>query len=579
MSKSVYTQPIWHITSTLESADKHNLSAFILQQRGFSTQAIDKFLSPSYHDDLADPLLLSGVEDASRRIYQAIEEHQSIVIYGDYDIDGITACAVLYDVLTRANANVEIYIPDRFEEGYGLHSPALKTIKDNGADLVITVDCGITAIKEAEYAHNIGLDLIITDHHTLADSLPNHTVALINPKLSTSTYPEKDLAGVGVAFTLVRGLQTMYPDLLELGQEKWLLDLVALGTICDIVPLTGENRVLASFGLKVMRKSKRVGLQALARVSATELSEVTEGDLGFRFGPRLNAAGRLEHARAAQELLITHDSAQANELAEKLNILNRERVAQTQEILAEAEKQAKKQKEHLVLVLHHSDWNSGIVGIVASNITEKFHKPAILLQTNGKKAKGSARSIADFSIIDAISSCRDLLDKYGGHMFAAGLSLSTDNIALFTHKINEFAKNNVNIESWLPTLEIDCMIQSFQPELQDIEQLEDLQPYGNNNPQPLLATQLKLVMVKPVGQQLNHQKFQFETLQGKRLDGISFFSTHKWPDLTTNTNYNVAFYLQKNTWQDITRVQVEVKDIQPLNTKNKQNSKKMPTKK
>ncbi len=554
----------WNIKKHKQSIESNDLASEVLKIRGYDSSAALEFIHPSYNDHLSDPLLLPDIEKATKRIYDAITKKEKIVIYGDYDIDGITASALLHDFFSYNKCDVSVYIPDRFEEGYGLNTDALTELKSKGVNLVISVDCGVSAVDQAKYAQKVSLDLIITDHHEPPDKLPKGMLALINPKLKSSKYNFKELAGVGVAFTLVRAMQQTYPDTLELGQEKWLLDLVALGTICDVVPLVGENRVLAYYGLKVMQRSRRVGLRALADVSSTKLEEVEESDLGFRFGPRLNAAGRLKHAKAALNLLLTKDVKEANKLAQTLNELNIERQQQTQEIFVGADKQAKSQKQNMILVLSDANWSSGIIGIVASKIAEKYHKPCIIFSIDGENAKGSARSYGKFSIINAITDCSKYLESFGGHNFAAGLSIKTDNIELFSNDINIYALNNTDISELLPSIDIDMYIDNFSPELSMVDDLVLLKPFGNENQQPLFAGRFHLNEYRLIGQNNTHVKFKIKTPNGQIIDGIAFGSSHKWPFLESGKMYDFAYFLQKNVWQNVARPQLEIVDIKLL---------------
>lgn len=553
----------WNVQKHLSLSSDTDLANTILRNRGLEDSEIDKFLNPSYQLDLADPMLLPDMSKALKRIKTAVDNKEKIVIYGDYDIDGITSCALLKDFFGSIDANAKIYIPDRFEEGYGLNTTALQELKDKGSNLVITVDCGVTSKKESEFADKIDLDLIITDHHDPPKELPKKCIALINPKLKNSKYPFRQLAGVGVAFSLVRAYLAKYKSALEIGQEKWLLDLVALGTVCDVVPLIGENRVLSLYGLKVLRKTKRVGLKELARSSSTDIAKVTESDLGFRFGPRLNAAGRLEHAKAALNLLISEDAVDSVKLAQKLNELNQDRQMLTQEIYTQADKQAKKQSQNLILVLSDGSWNPGVVGIVASRITEKHHKPAIVIYDDGKNAKGSARSWRGFSIIDAIRSCDEILEKYGGHEFAAGVSLKSEDLDLFTYKINEYAMRNIDIELMLPTIEIDLSFDQLVPDLKYVSNLELLRPYGNSNPQPIFSSEFELVEIRHIGQHQNHLKLRLRA-DSAVCDAIAFSAAHKWPNLDIGRKYQFAYYINENIWQNISKPQLEIVDIGTL---------------
>ncbi len=551
----------WDVLKYIDGNTNNDLAKLILKGRGYTNAQIDEFLQPSYDDSLADPFLLPDMKKAVKRIFKAIDKKQKVVIYGDYDIDGITASSLLVDFFSWVGLEVSVYIPDRFEEGYGLNADAIETLKKQNVDLVISVDCGVTAVKEANLAKKLKLDLIITDHHEPPKALPTSASAIINPKLRDSKYPFKELAGVGVAFSLVRALIFTKPKLFTKGREKWLLDLVALGTICDVVPLIGENRVLASYGLIVMKKTPRPGLKALADISNTNLSQLQETDLGFRFGPRLNAAGRLEHAKTALNLLLCQDSTQAKVLAEQLNDLNRQRQQQTQEIFDSANKQAKKMASNTILVLSDPGWSSGIIGIVASRIAERWHKPTILLQITDDQAKGSARSYGDFSIIDALKDCEDILDKFGGHAFAAGMSLKTHNIQLLSHRLNNYAIKNINIESLMPRIKIDLAFNELSPDLNHIKSIDNLRPHGNDNPRPLLASKFEMIDKRLIGQDNSHIKFRFRAPNNTILDGIAFSSAHKWLDMNSPNTYEVAYYLQENIWQNVSRVQLEVVDI------------------
>jgi single-stranded-DNA-specific exonuclease len=557
------------IVSSKPKSDNADLAEQVLINRGLSKTEIEHFLHPDYSNDLANPLLLPDMKKAIDRIIVAINKNHKIVIYGDYDIDGITASALLHDFLLQAGAKkVEVYIPDRFEEGYGLNSDAITSLYKAGADLVISVDCGVTAVEQASLANKLGLDLIITDHHEPPEILPTGMVALVNPKLKGCKYPFTELAGVGVAFAVVRAIMQSNPEILKIGQEKWLLDLVALGTVCDVVPLLGENRILASYGLKVLKKTKRPGLKALSKVSGVEINEVDESDLGFRFGPRLNAAGRLEHAKTALNLLLSDSHKHAEEMAQKLNELNIERQAQTQDIFSSADAMAKNHLQDLILVMASSEWSHGVVGIVASRIAEKWHKPTILLQILGEDCKGSARSFGGFSIIEGLRSCDDVLTQYGGHDFAAGMKLRSDNIDLFRHTLNQYALKHIDIESMMQTVKVDVQLDDEHLELQRISDLQELQPYGSENSQPVFSSTVELYEYRKIGQHLNHVKFRFKTASQKFVDGIAFSSAHKWTDIEVGQVYEVAYHLQANVWQDTTRLQLEVIDLRlPLKNK------------
>lgn len=539
------------------------LTQILLRQRGVTTKQEPEFFTPNYEHSLHDPVLLRGMEAAVARIDHALSAKQRMAIYGDYDIDGITATALLCDVLSQLGAQVEPYIPDRFEEGYGLNIEALKRLKNSGVDLVISVDCGITAANEVAQAKDFGLDLIVTDHHTVPEVTPDAAIACINPRLPDDTYPYKDLAGVGVAFKLASALARTHPDTIKPGHEKWLMDLVALGTVCDVVPLVGENRALVQFGLTVLRKSPRKGIKALAEVSGSELGSVTASDLGFRLGPRLNAAGRLEHASKALELLMTTDTTRAKELADMLNTLNRERQDDTLRVFAEAMSQAEQYPDDKILVLSDPSWSHGIVGLVASRVSEATHKPTIILQELDDKTKGSARSVGTFNIIEAITASGELLERFGGHAFAAGMTLKTSAIAPFRAHINQYAHKHVQDLGSNKELAISCRVAADLLSLGTYLSLRGLEPFGNGNSQPVFVTQLKLTRLRPVGSDLKH--FQMTFLAGKtEVGAIAFGAAGRWPWLKLGTEVEVAYRLGNNLWQGVDRLQLEVADLRPL---------------
>lgn len=540
-----------------------DLARAIYQNRNLPDEEFESFIAPDYDKNLPDPYLLADMAPAVERIMLALENKERVVIYGDYDIDGITAATVLHNTLSMIGLTPQIYIPDRFDEGYGLNTESLQSIAQTGVDLVISVDCGITATDQVAAATKMGLDIIVTDHHNIEGDIPAAAIAAINPKRTDCKYPTKDLAGVGVAFALTRAIQKKLPNLIKPGQEKWLLDLVALGTICDVVPLTGENRVLASFGLKVLSRTRNIGLRALMDVSAVDPATITSQDLGFRLGPRLNAAGRIEHASLAIKLLNSTDQTDAIVLAEKLNHLNTNRRDLTEKIVREAELQAKTMSADKILVLASQSWSHGVVGIVASRISECFGKPTIVMQIDGEIAKGSARSVGDFSIINALHSAKSKLIKYGGHDFAAGLTVSTSNIDWMRQKLNNFA-NQFDFDYTKQYL-IDLSISAKLINLDSYNDIERLAPFGRDNGEPNLVSELTLKSIRPIGKELNHLKFTFATDEAIK-SGIAFGRGEKWPWLENaiGQKVEVAYRLIKNEWKGRVEVELEVIDLRTL---------------
>lgn len=449
--------------------------AQILSSRG--VKGVEEFLVPSL-DRLISPFELKGVKEAKELIEKHIKEGSLITIYGDYDVDGITSTSLLYLALKKLGAKVDYYIPERLSEGYGINEEALEKIAYEGAKLVITVDCGITALKEVEKAKKMGLDVIITDHHSVPEEIPKADV-VINPHLP-GAYPFSELAGVGVAFKLAQAL---------IGEQAFeFLDLVALGTVADIVPLIGENRVIVKEGLKRLNNTGNLGLKALIEIAGVSGRELDEYHIGFIIAPRLNAAGRLKSAEAAVRLLITSDEKEAQDIAKYLNEENLRRQNMENTILKEAIEKIEKEglKDDKVIVLWQEGWHPGVIGIVSSKITEMYGRPSILIGLIGEEGKGSGRSVEGFNIYKALNYCKDLLVKYGGHEMAGGLTIQKENLKLFKDKINEYADRFVKEIDLVPALKIDAVVKKDKADLGIAKKIQQLKPFGVGNPKPLL---------------------------------------------------------------------------------------------
>ena len=513
----------------------------ILKSRGLTGKTRDAFLHPNY-DAKHDPFLLPDMQAAVDRLVTARQKQENITIYGDYDIDGLTASTVLIDAFESFGFEyVDIFIPNRFVEGYGLTVDAVEKIAAAGAQLIVTVDCGSLSEKEIIRANELGVDVIVTDHHNVAPVQPP-AIAVINPKRLLQEYPDEyenfllkadssergeiypflDLAGVGVAFKLVQALQTRLDGLPE-GQEKWLLDLVALGTVCDIVTLRDENRANVYWGLKVMAKARRPGLKALMAVTKVEPSQVNARSLGFGLGPRLNAAGRLETAQYALDMLRATDPTIALEKAQLLDDMNKARRAEQDDILQQAIVEAEQRTDDPVLVVSGKEWNHGIIGIVAAKLLEKYKKPTYVLEEMGEEAKGSARSYGDFSAADAIRASDDIITKGGGHKMAAGVTLPTKNIQAFRERVNTFYRDQklFNQQSLLlPKADTSTNFSDVTEEL--IEKIATLEPFGNGNPQPVLRSENALVTnLRRMGTDAQHVKLTLD-LQGSTLQMLAF---------------------------------------------------------
>lgn len=497
----------------------------ILTARGLATRAARQaFLQPDYMAVKHDPFLLPDMEKAVARLKQAREQGEKIVIYGDYDIDGLSATALLLDAFGKFGfEDVDAFIPNRFVEGYGMTMGAVDKVRDMGADLIVTVDTGSLCHAEIAYATSLGIDTVVTDHHNVAET-PPPSVAAVNPKFSGHTYPFRDLCGAGVAFKLVQALQTELDGLPD-GYEKWLLDLVALGTVCDIVTLADENRANVYWGLEVLRKQQRPGLKALMAVAGIEPGQVNARHLGFGLGPRMNAAGRLETAQHALDMLVARDGLAALEASEKLEELNGKRRGIQDAIFEEACVQAEKLADDRVLVVSSSGWNHGVIGIVASKLVEKYKKPVFIIGERGEEATGSARSFGDFSAADAVRAADDIIIKGGGHGAAAGVTLETEKIGDFRRRVNEFydSLQLTNQERYLlPRADVE--IDDFSEIDEDlVENLAKMEPFGNGNPEPVVKNTTAIVLsARRMGADGQHVKLALRDNNGRVLQMLAF---------------------------------------------------------
>lgn len=537
----------------------------ILYNRGYTTSdAARQFLMAEAPEN-TDPFKISGVSEAVKRIEAAIQNQEQIAIYGDYDADGVTATALLVSFLSGAGAQVQGYIPNRFDEGYGLNNEALKALASEGTSLVITVDCGIRSPEEARYAREIGLDLIISDHHHPGSELPE-ALAVINPRQEHDNYPEKNLSGVGLAYKLASAIEQSLlaqGDVLpEEHQSANQLDLVALGTIADMVPLIGENRWLVRQGLDRIRKPRRQGLLSLMGAASLRSTSITATDIGFALGPRLNAAGRLDTALTAFRLLTTKNVAEASELAQLLEIQNRERQEITRDIQSRAEQIAVAGTEPgFLLFAADPDFNSGVVGLVASRLTEAHYRPAIVAQKGPEFTRGSCRSIPEFHITEALDLCADLLEHHGGHAAAAGFTVRNEALQELVSRLQVIAENALAECDLSPTLNADMEIplRDLKPEILDY--LEWLQPTGQSNPQAVFVSRgLKIVRSRTVGQDGNHLKFTV-TDGFITYDAIAFRmgAWHdKMPDLV-----DLLYTFETNEYNGRKYLQLNVRDLQP----------------
>lgn len=505
-----------------------------------------------------DPFQMIGMEDAVARILSAISMGEEIVVYGDYDVDGVTATALLVQVLQQMGGKARAYIPNRFDEGYGLNNEALDVLAQEQVRLVITVDCGIRSPVEAEHARSCGMDMIITDHHHPKDEIPN-AWAVICPRQEGDPYPDKNLAGVGLAFKLAQALLLRHP-VEGVSAEDWL-DLVALGTVADLVPLVGENRGLVRAGLRILRMGRRQGVLSLAQAAGLNPERLTAGDISFGLAPRLNAAGRLESALAAFAMLMSTDPMEAGPLAQKLDDQNRQRQKITQEIQLAAELMAAEEvSPHLIFAVH-PEFNSGVVGLAASRLVEAYYRPAIVGQIGEETTRASCRSIPIFHITKALDECADLLVRHGGHAMAAGFTVSNHQLEELRVRLQAIAERELADQELVPSLraDIELPLSEIRPSL--LPYLDQLQPTGTNNPEAVfVARNLWVTNSRTVGAEKKHLKLTV-TDGSITYDAIAFRQGH-WQDQMPES-VDLMFTFEKNNFQGREYLQLNVKDIQP----------------
>lgn len=522
----------------------------LLLQRGITTEkAAKQFLSPDLND-LHDPSKLSMIDKAKERIYQAIENNEKILVFGDYDADGITSTTVLLKALDELGATCDFYIPNRFTEGYGPNEAAFQAAYDQGFSLIITVDCGIASVKEAEWAKRHQIDLIITDHHEPQKELPD-AYAIIHPKCSPD-YPFQELAGVGVAFKLAEYLLGYFPE--------HLLEFTAIGTIADLVPLVDENRILAFHGLRALTNTKTIGLKALKQVSGIE-GNVTEDDVGFSIGPRLNSVGRLQDARLAVQMLLSENREEAIAIANEIDALNEERKQIVKEIVSEAELEIDSDEKEGVIIVAKEGWNEGVLGIVASRLVQKYGRPAIVLTLKPEEglAKGSARSIPAFDLFQNCMEVKDCFTHFGGHSQAAGMTLPMDHIEFLRKHLSNRIKEQLSENDYKQEIEIagELTVSDIDEDL--IASINKLAPFGMSNPKPIFLMKEVPREAKQIGSERNHLKLQFQT-EHNRLEAIGFGFGYLEPLLTPSTPVMIVGELGINEWNGIRKPQIVVQD-------------------
>jgi single-stranded-DNA-specific exonuclease len=561
----------WQIAPRLPSSVRDSLDPFpesiqqILYNRGHSSLPSAAHYLNAELPNGTDPFTMLGVPEAVGRLEKAITSGEPIAIYGDYDADGVTGTALLVQALSRLAGKAQGYIPNRFDEGYGLNNEALASLKEIGIKLVVTVDCGIRSLDEAAFARDNNLDLIITDHHHPTDDLPI-ALAVINPKQQGDPYPEKDLAGVGLAYKLIQALvthlkQKHFPIPADFSEADYV-DFVALGTVADLAPLVGENRFLVRQGLKSIQSTERQGILSLIGVSGINPKQISAGDIGFVLGPRLNAAGRLDSALAAFELLITSDVKRAGFLAQQLDNQNRDRQRITREIQNLAEEiSLRNNPDSLLLFAAHPDFNPGVVGLAASRLTELYYRPAIVANLGEKTTRGSCRSIPEFHITEALDLCKELLEHHGGHAAAAGFTVRNENLFRLIDKLTLIAEERLSGKDLRPVLQADVEMQlsDLKPGLLDY--LELLQPTGYGNPQAIFVSRgLRVMHARQVGREGEHLKLIVS--DGHiTYDAIAFQQGYWFNELPSFVDLMYTYEL--NEFNGRESLQLRVKDLRP----------------
>ncbi len=535
----------------------------ILYNRGITDpDEMAAFLQADRPTSTADLFRMAGMNRTVDRIRRAIKANEPIAIYGDYDVDGVTATALLVQTLAAFGANVRPYIPRRADEGYGLNPEALQHLKDDGVRLVITVDCGVRSLSEVAFAKAIGVDLIVSDHHMPLEDLPD-AYALINPKQPACPYPFKELAGVGLAFKIAQALLLVNARTDNLPvpiTEDDLLDLVALGTVADLAPLLGENRLLVARGLRQLRRTKRPGLRELLNVSGSKTIDTST--IGFALGPRLNAAGRLDHALNAYDLLMTPDTTTAERIARELDLRNRDRQTLTRDLFEKAREIVTAHTNGTALLFAADpSFNSGVVGLVASRLTEEFYRPSVVIEQGPHESRGSCRSIPEFHITQALDECRELFVRHGGHAAAAGFTIETAKLDLLSQRLSAIAERELGGQELLPTLAVDAVLHLHKLKSDLFHALKQLEPHGYANSTPVFASRgVSIVELRTVGAEGAHLKMKVGD-GGTIFDAIGFKFGPMAERLTRGDKLDIAYTFEENEWNGERKYQLNIKDI------------------
>lgn len=559
--------------------------AALLIQRGINTpEAAEEFFNPDI-SKLHNPFLMEDMDKAVKRLSDAIIDNQKILVYGDYDVDGTSAVALLYSFLCEiigANSKnlVEYYIPDRYSEGYGISDQGVEYCRDNNVNLLISLDCGIKANDKVEMANKYGIDVIVCDHHLEGDELPP-AVAILDPKRKDCPYPYKELSGCGVGFKLIQGYCQKY----KLPDQLWLsrMDLVAISIASDIVAITGENRILAHFGLEIINKFPRVGIKSILDQAGIKLHYpfkeetifsrvISISDLVFYVGPRINAAGRMKSGRESVRLFIFEDEDKSVDIAKRINTQNEERKEQDRNATEEAIHTIRTSHEYVnrkSIVIYNPNWFKGIIGIVASRLVEVFYKPTIVLtKSSDGLITGSARSVKEFNIYDGIDYCSDLLEHFGGHKFAAGLSMKEENLEEFIEKFEQYVSDNLEESSFVPEISVDMPLDLSEITHSFLNNLKRFAPFGPGNMEPIFQSNnvVDEGAARIVGDKHLKARVQYPDRPVRPIDVIAFNQKDKLEMIKDNKTFDVLYHVEENVWNNVVNIQLNVKDIRPSNS-------------
>jgi len=553
------------INSLAASLNVDTTLAQLLVQRGISTFDEAKFFFRPQLENMHNPFLMKDMRNAVNRINQAITNNERIMVYGDYDVDGTTAVALVYSFINKIHENISYYIPDRYDEGYGISVKGINHAKETDVKLIIALDCGIKANEKIDYAKSLGIDFIICDHHLPGDNIPN-AVAVLDSKRSDCEYPFKELSGCGVGFKLIQALGEENNIPFE-NIEKYL-DLVVVSIAADIVPLTGENRILAFYGLKRLNENPRRGLKAIIKLSGLENHQIAIDDIVFKIGPRINAAGRMEQGRSAVDLLTADSDDLATEQAAIINSVNNDRKSVDRAITLEAIEMVKNELEHenkKTTVVYNPNWHKGVVGIVASRLIESFYKPTIVLTKSNGFVSGSARSIPGFDLHQAIETCSDLLETFGGHTYAAGLTMKEENLEKFKYRFEKYVNENIDESTMIQQVAVDSVLDFKQITPKFFRILKQFQPFGPGNMSPVFLTQNVYDdgNSRKVGSYGEHIKLEIiqEDEPYRPIHGIAFNLSEHFDFIKAGNPIDICYSIAENYYRGVANIQLRVKDV------------------